>query len=73
MIFSFGKCSAAFFVSENVAKISVNPPTRPKNINRIRINLDSAQSCVVMPSVSPTVPIADAVSKSVVSSGNRSM
>ena len=45
------------------AYINVNPPTRPKNIKMIKINLDAIPSVGVIPSVSPTVPTADAVSK----------
>ena len=51
------------FTAETVAKIIVSPHTRPKNIRTIRIALDIEPSVGVIPSESPTVPIADAVSK----------
>ena len=41
----------------------VKPPTLPRNINRTRITCEITPSPGVMPSVSPTVPTADAVSK----------
>ena len=51
------------FTAETVAKIMVSPPTRPKNIREIRIALDIEPSVGVIPSESPTVPIADEASK----------
>ena len=44
--------------------MSVSPPTLPKNISIISITRDTADRPLVMPSVSPTVPIAELVSNS---------
>ena len=44
------------------ASNSVSPPTRPKNINRIKIICEAVPSPLVMPSEIPTVPMAEAVS-----------
>ena len=49
--------------------MSVSPPTLPKNISIISITRDTADRPLVMPSVSPTVPIAELVSNRQVSSG----
>ena len=51
----------------------VNPPTRPKNMSRISIPCDKIPRLGVMPSVSPTVPIAEAVSKRQASKGSFSI
>jgi hypothetical protein len=57
------------FLSERAAKISVSPPTLPKNIKSIRIHLEIIPNVGVMPRVKPTVPIAEAVSKAQVLKG----
>ena len=49
--------------------MSVSPPTLPKNISIISITRDTADRPLVMPSDSPTVPIAELVSNRQVSSG----
>ena len=49
--------------------MSVSPPTLPKNISIISITRDIADRPLVMPSDSPTVPIAELVSNRQVSSG----
>lgn len=54
--------AACFLFAPKAAYINVNPPTRPKNIDNIKINLDAIPSVGVIPSVSPTVPTAEAVS-----------
>ena len=45
------------------AKIKVSPPTLPKNIRRISIPRETSPRVLVIPSVKPTVPMAEAVSK----------
>ena len=67
MIFFRHNISAVILISFlelplTAANISVSPPTLPKYISRIRIICENAESSGVMPSVSPTVPIAEAVS-----------
>ena len=52
--------------------MSVSPPTLPKNISIISITRDTADRPLVMPSDSPTVPIAELVSNRQVSSGRSS-
>ena len=49
--------------------MSVSPPTLPKNISIISITRDRGDRPLVMPSDSPTVPIAELVSNRQVSSG----
>ena len=49
------------------------PPTLPKNINPINIPLEIYPSDGVIPSVNPTVPIAELVSNSADTSGNPSI
>lgn len=50
--------------SVKAANMIVRPPTLPKNIRIIKIKRETAPRSAVIPSESPTVPIADAVSKS---------
>ena len=72
MIFSKGSLERVFLFADNVAKISVKPPIRPKNIRQINISLETRCSPGVIPSVRPTVPIADAVSDRQVRMGSSS-
>ena len=56
-------------MADRVAKISVKPPIRPKNIRLMRINFEMRCNPGVIPRVRPTVPIAEAVSNRQVSIG----
>ena len=57
---------------DKAAKINVRPPTRPKNISRIKTLRESRFSSGVIPRDRPTVPTAEAVSKRQVSMGSPS-
>ena len=59
-------------VLERAAKIRVSPPTRPKNINAIKIRWEMQPKCGVTPRDRPTVPMADAVSNKLVRTGRPS-
>ena len=50
-----------------------SPPTRPANIRRMRMHLETKQSFGVMPSVRPTVPIAEVASNMISVSENGSI
>ena len=69
MSFSWGSLAPCPGLPDTAEKASVSPPALPVYIRKIRIILDAIPSSGVMPSVSPTVPMADAVSKRHVSSG----
>ena len=56
--------------SESAAKIRVNPPTRPKNIRIIRMILEIIPRVGVSPRESPTVPMAELVSKRAIDKRN---
>ena len=56
-----------------MAYISVRPPTRPININIIKIILDAIVREGVIPKDRPTVPMAEDVSKRQVKKGRSSM
>ena len=49
---------------DNAAYTMVIPPTRPKNIKMIRTIFDATHRSGVIPSVTPTVAIAEAASNS---------
>lgn len=61
-----------FCALDKAAKINVRPPTRPKNISRIKTLRESRFSSGVIPRDRPTVPTAEAVSKRQVSMGSPS-
>ena len=62
LIFSTGRLDTSALSLKMVAYISVSPPALPKNISRIRRRWEKRPRDGVIPSVSPTVPTADAVS-----------
>lgn len=70
--FSFGSFETFFCALDKAAKINVRPPTRPKNISRIKTLRESRFSSGVIPRDRPTVPTAEAVSKRQVSMGSPS-
>lgn len=72
VIFSFGSFETFFCALDKAAKINVRPPTRPKNISRIKTLRESRFSSGVIPRDRPTVPTAEAVSKRQVSMGSPS-
>ena len=73
LIFSSGNLAVGSFFLIIVANANVIPPILPININAVSIILDAVESVGVMPSESPTVPIADAVSYRQSSTGNPSI
>ena len=70
--FSIGNLAFALFFPENTAYINVSPPTRPIYISSIRTYREILCKEGVIPSVSPTVPMADAASKRLPSIGSPS-
>ena len=57
MIFSKGSLERVFLFADSVAKISVKPPIRPKNIRQINISFETRCNPGVMPRVSIEVLI----------------
>ena len=73
MIFSLGNLDTFLWTPGSAANTRVSPPTRPKNISKMRISRDIRLRPGVIPRDSPTVPMADAVSNRQVSIGSPSM
>ena len=57
VIRSWGRRALLPKVLERAAKIRVSPPTRPKNINAIKIRWEMQPKCGVTPRDRPTVPM----------------
>ena len=64
MIFSCGNSDTYGCFADSAAYTMVIPPTRPRNIKMIRTVLDATHRSGVIPSVTPTVAMADAASNS---------
>ena len=58
-MFSIGYFNVLVSLCEKAAYIIVKPPTRPKNISKINMICEVCERLVVIPRVSPTVPIAE--------------